>query len=151
MRLTPLARLGSLALLLTILAGCGAAQSATPPADITITADGCSTSSFFLPAEREPQISIANQAAEPMVFTLPLMNEWVSLAPGQQADFALPRYIMGRFDFFCLSEAEHTAIAGGNPFLCVTEPQELAPVARSAGVFEIEQHNRIQEVTQGSP
>lgn len=117
----------------------------TPPADITITERGCTAEAFLLPADREPTITVVNQSAERMVFTLPTMNRWVALGTDERVDFELPRYIMGSFDFFCLTEAAHTAKAGGNPFLCVMEPAELAPVARSRGIFEIAWHNRLQE------
>jgi hypothetical protein len=126
------------------LSGCSAVAA---PADITIGERGCTSGAFTLPASREPRIVLRNDAAERMVFTLPKMNRWIALAPGQQASFELPRYIMGRFDFFCLTEAEHARLAGGNPYLCSLEPAELAPVARSAGTFEIAPHNRIKELT----
>jgi hypothetical protein len=127
---------------LPLLAACGAAKAT---ADITITESGCTAPSFLLPADREPVITVENRSAERMVFTLPTMNRWVALGENEQAEFELPRYIMGSFDFFCLTEAAHTTAAGGNPFLCVMEPAELAPVARSRGMFEISQHNRLQE------
>lgn len=135
--------LAGLALLCMTLAGCGAG----PRAEIVLTAAGCQTNHFRLVPDREPIITIANQAATPMVFTLPVMNRWLALQPGEQAEFELPRYIMGNFDFFCLEEAEHTRVSGGNPYLCVMEPAELAPVALSQGLFEIEPHNRIEEIT----
>lgn len=141
----PVARMLLVALCL-VLAGCA---NTTPSADITITAAGCATS-FVLPPEREPLISVVNRAADPMVLTLPTLNRWVALAPGQQADFELPRYIMGSFDFFCLTEADHTVLGGSNPFLCSLEPAQVAPLARSGGIFEIAQHNRIQELV-GAP
>jgi hypothetical protein len=78
---------------------------------------------------------------------LPKMNRWISLEPGEQQAFELPRYIMGEFEFFCLSDADHIAIGGGNPFVCGLEPAELAQVARSSGMFVIEPHDRIYEVT----
>jgi len=138
--------------LATALNACSTAETpALPNADITITATGCTTNAFLLPAEREPLITIENQAAERMVFTLPTMNRWVALGQNERTAFELPRYIMGRFDFFCLPETAHTEAADGNPFLCVMEPADLLPVARSSGLFEIAQHNRIQEVIQRSP
>lgn len=138
-----LMRATALIMLLLALGACG------PPAadaDITLTDDGCASAGFVLPNTREPRITLANTAAAPMVFSLPAMNRWAVLGPGERAAFELPRYIMGRFDFFCLSEAEHTRLGGGNPFLCALEPGELAAVARSQGIFEIERHDRIQEV-----
>ncbi len=135
-------------LMLLLLALLGACTPTRPAADLTITGRGCATTSFLLPAEHEPTITVENQAAERMVFTIPTMNRWVVLGQGERADFELPRYIMGSFDFFCLSEADHTTLSGGNPFLCALEPAQLAPVARSAGTFKIAQHNRIQEVLQ---
>jgi hypothetical protein len=129
---------------LLALAGCGAPGA--PAADITLTDGGCTSASFSLPNTREPQITLANQAAVPMVFSLPRMDRWQVVAPGARATFDLPRYIMGSFDFFCLSEAEHSKAGGGNPLLCSLEPRDLAAVARSQGVFEIEHHDRIKEV-----
>jgi hypothetical protein len=143
-------RVATLAIL-AVLTACGTPTPATPTADLTITGSGCTTTSFLLPADRDPLITVENQAPERMVFTIPTMNRWVALGQGERADFELPRYIMGRFDFFCLTEADHNTAAGGNPFLCAMEPGELAPVARSAGIFEIEQHNRIEEVLQANP
>lgn len=131
-----------LALLCIALGAC----NTEPRAEIILTARGCQTDHFTLRPDREPIITIANEAATPMVFTLPVMNRWLALQPGEQSTFELPRYIMGDFDFFCLEEAEHTRVSGGNPYLCVMEPAELAPVALSRGLFEIEPHNRIREV-----
>ncbi|GAB4425001.1 MAG: cupredoxin domain-containing protein [Chloroflexi bacterium OHK40] len=122
------------------------AACTTPRADVTITSEGCSTSELFLAKTREPVLRVANRASAPMVLTVPTMNEWISVPPGAEAEFELPRYIMGRFDFFCLGEAEHTELSGGNPFLCALEPAEVAPVALSGGVLEIEQHDRIREI-----
>ncbi|MBX0329200.1 cupredoxin domain-containing protein [Oscillochloris sp. ZM17-4] len=143
-RLIALALAGLLAL-----AGCAAPAQET--ADITLTSAGCAATRFALPNTREPQITISNQSDLPMVFSIPTMNRWVAVAPGDESAFALPRYIMGSFDFFCLSEAEHTQLGGGNPLLCALEPRELAAVARSQGVFEIERHDRIREVLQAQP
>jgi hypothetical protein len=134
---------------LIALVGCGAQAAAQ--ADITIGDGGCPAAQFFLPNTREPEILVANDADIPMVFSIPTMNRWVTVAPNTEASFALPRYIMGSFDFFCLSEEEHTRLGGGNPFLCALEPRELAAVARSQGTFEIEMHNRIEEVLQKQP
>lgn len=102
--------------------------------------------SLTLPPEREPVLSVRNSADEVMVVSIPTMDRWIELAPGSDGVFELPRYIMGTFDLFCLSAADHRALGGDNPFLCVLEPTELAPVARSAGVLQIEPHNRIREV-----
>lgn len=145
----------ALMVLAALLAACSAAplpQTAhAPAADITLTDRGCTSTQFVLPATREPHITVANQAAETMVFSIPEMNRWVAVPGGQQADFELPRYIMGDFDFFCLTEAAHIALGGGNPLVCAFEPGELAPVARSRGLFEIQQHNRINEVISNQP
>jgi hypothetical protein len=137
-----------LATLLTM-AGCGAPPA--PAGDIILTNSGCTSSAFFLPNTREPQITLANQADVPMVFSIPRMDRWQVLGPGTRATFDLPRYSMGSFDFFCLSESEHTKAGGGNPLLCALEPKDLAAVARSRGTFEIEHHERIREVLGPKP
>lgn len=123
-----------------LLAGCGG-----PDADLVITSTGCAER-FTLPNTREPVFSVANRTDAPMVLTIPRLVRFVTIAPGAVADFELPRYIMGDFAFFCLGEAEHLALSGGNPFLCSSEPAEVAPVALSEGVFVIEPHDRINEV-----
>jgi hypothetical protein len=127
------------------LGGCGGA----PRADIVIGEAGCAEAHFVLPSSREPAITVENRAAAPMVLTLPRVAEFVTVAPGATATFALPRYLMGSFDYFCLGEAEHLSLTGGNPFLCASEPAEVAAVARSAGIFEIAPHDRIHEVGGG--
>ncbi len=91
-------------------------------------------------------LSVRNIADEAMVVSIPTMDRWIELAPGSDGVFELPRYIMGTFDLFCLSATNHRALGGDNPFLCVLEPAELMPVARSVGVLHIEPHNRIREV-----
>ena len=145
----------ALIMLAAVLLACSAAPmsrtAVAPAADITLTDRGCTSTQFVLPATREPRILVANQAAETMVFSIPEMNRWVAVPGGQQADFELPRYIMGDFDFFCLTEAAHSGLGGGNPLVCAFEPGELAPVARSRGLFEIQQHNRINEVISNHP
>lgn len=146
MSIPPLPRAIALLALLAALGGCGSPRA--PAADITLGEAGCAAPSFFLPNTREPEITLANTASVPMVFSIPTMDRWAAVAPGERATFELPRYIMGRFDFFCLSEDAHSGLGGGNPFLCALEPAELAAVARSQGVFEIERHDRIREVLQ---
>lgn len=137
-----LARTALAALLVGLmLTACGG-----PKADIVITASGCGDR-FTLPNTREPVITVANQADTPMVLTIPRMVRFVTVAPGATAEFELPRYIMGEFEFFCLGEPEHLALSGGNPFLCAAEPAQVAPVARSQGLFVIEPHERIQEIS----
>jgi Cupredoxin-like domain len=141
----------ALCVLVLLMISCTTTDTAAPSADITITEQGCTTASFALPASREPHVSIINQSNQPMVFSIPTMNRWEVLAPQQQATFELPRYIMGSFDFFCLTEAAHTSVGGGNPYLCLLDPKYLKPVALSAGLFEIQPHNRIQEVLHPTP
>jgi hypothetical protein len=125
---------------------CSACAAPTPTVDLTVTGQGCSPVSLTLPPEHEPVLKVRNIAAEAMVVSIPTMDRWIELAPGSDGVFELPRYIMGTFDLFCLSAADHRALGGDNPFLCVLEPAELVPVARSAGVLHIEPHNRIREV-----
>jgi hypothetical protein len=139
--LIQLARMALVVLLAgLILTACGA-----PRADIAITSSGCGER-FTLPSTREPVISVVNQTDAPMVLTIPRMVRFVTVAPGATAQFELPRYIMGEFEFFCLGEPEHLALSGGNPFLCAAEPAQVAPVALSGGVFVIEPHERIKEL-----
>lgn len=128
--------------LVLFLAGCSGSEPA-----IVMTQSGCSAAHFRLAPDREPLITVENQADTAMVLTIPVMNRWIAVEPSAQAEFELPRYIMGSFDYFCLEEAEHTRISGGNPFLCSMEPDEVAPVALSQGIFEIEPHNRIEEIS----
>ncbi len=114
--------------------------------DLTINAAGCSPASVTLTPNREPALTVRNAAPEAMVVSVPTMDRWIELEAGATGVFELPRYIMGTFDLFCLSTADHRALGGDNPFLCVLEPAELAPVARSAGILVIEPHERIREV-----
>lgn len=125
---------------------CSACAAPTPTVDLTVTSQGCSPVSLTLPSEREPVLKARNIADEAMVVSIPTMDRWIELAPGSDGVFELPRYIMGTFDLFCLSATDHRALGGDNPFLCVLEPAELVPVARSVGVLHIEPHNRIREV-----
>jgi hypothetical protein len=134
------------ALLITLLSVPMLFGCAAPRADILLTDQGCSTTSLFIAKEQGPRFSVFNRSAVSMVVTVPVMNTWVTVAPESEASFELPRYIMGSFDFFCLTEAEHVAVSGGNPLLCVLEPADLLPVSLSSGVLEIEQHDRIQEL-----
>ncbi len=125
------------------LVGCSALA---PMVDLTIGASGCVPGSIRLAPDHEPALRIRNTAPEAMVVSIPAMDRWIELTPGATERFELPRYIMGTFDIFCLSAVDHTALGGDNPFVCMLEPADLAPVARSAGVLEIEPHDRIREV-----
>ncbi len=124
----------------------GACAAPTPAVDLAINANGCVPGSISLPPTHEPALTIRNTAHEAMVVSIPAMDRWIELAPGASGVLELPRYIMGTFDLFCLSAADHSALGGDNPLLCVLEPAELAPVARSAGMLVIEPHDRIREV-----
>lgn len=132
--------------LAVLLAGLALGACGGPRSDIVITQAGCGER-FVLASEREPVISVENRTDTPMVLTIPQMVRFVTVQPGGTAEFELPRYIMGDFAFFCLGEAEHLALSGGNPFLCASEPAEVAPVALSGGTFVIEPHDRIKELS----
>jgi hypothetical protein len=123
-------------------------------ADIVITTTGCTPSRFILPAHREPRISLLNQADEPMVFTLPKMASSVLLDPDEQVNLDLPPYIMGEFDFFCLTRSTHVALGGatgGEIFVCGLDSATLQPHALTSGRFVIEQHNRLQQLLSATP
>ncbi|WP_232218786.1 cupredoxin domain-containing protein [Chloroflexus sp. Y-396-1] len=132
-----------LVLLTFLLSAC-----ATPTAavDLTIRSNGCTPATVIIPPEREPKLTIRNTTTETMVVSIPTMDRWIEVAPGTDSVLELPRYIMGSFDLFCLSATDHSALDGDNPFLCVLEPAELMPVARSAGILVIEPHDRIREI-----
>lgn len=132
-----------LAIAIVLLSACAAPA---PAVDLTINTDGCRPERITLPPQHPPALTIHNTAREAMVVSIPTMDRWIELAPGASAVLELPRYIMGTFDLFCLSASDHRALGGDNPFLCVLEPAELAPVARSAGWLVIEPHDRIREV-----
>jgi hypothetical protein len=133
-----------LLVLLTFLLG--ACATPTAAVDLTIRSNGCIPATVIIPPEREPILTIRNTTADAMVVSIPTMDRWVEVAPGADSVLELPRYIMGSFDLFCLTAADHSALGGDNPFLCVLEPAELMPVARSAGMLVIEPHNRIREI-----
>ncbi|KAB8144644.1 hypothetical protein F8S13_07175 [Chloroflexia bacterium SDU3-3] len=117
------------------------------PADITLSESGCAEASFTLPPTREPLITLRNTSSEPMVFTIPKIAQWVSVPPHASAPFQLPRYIMGNFTAFCMSESEHEALnGGGNHFLCSLQPEEVAPYALNSVAFTIATHDRIHEL-----
>ncbi|OAN43825.1 hypothetical protein A6A03_17805 [Chloroflexus islandicus] len=123
-----------------------ACTAPAPAVDLAVAANGCKPVSISLPPAHEPALTIRNTASEAMVVSIPAMDRWIELAPGASGVLELPRYIMGTFDLFCLSAADHRTLGGDNPLLCVLEPAELVPAARSAGVLVIEPHDRIREV-----
>lgn len=129
----------------TAFAGTSYVLSSTP-ADITLSESGCAEASFTLPPTREPLITLRNNASEPMVFTIPKIAQWVSVPPHATAPFELPRYIMGNFTAFCMTEAEHQAMNGGNHFVCSLQPEEIAPYALGSVAFTIATHDRIHEL-----
>ncbi len=133
-----------LLVLLTFLIG--ACATPTAVVDLTIRSNGCTPATVIIPPEREPKLTIRNITTETMVVSIPTMDRWIEVAPGADSVLELPRYIMGSFDLFCLSATDHSALGGDNPFLCVLEPAELMPVARSAGILVIEPHDRIREI-----
>lgn len=137
----PFCLLISIILASLLLQACGGEHS-----DLVVTAQGCGAERIVIAPTQEPTIVLASRADTPMVVTIPTMNRWLVVQPGGREQLELPRYIMGSFDFFCLEEAEHTRISGGNPFLCSMEPGEVAPFALSRGILEIEPHNRIEEL-----
>lgn len=122
-------------------------------ADITITDNGCTATTFRLTAQREPQITIYNQSTQAMVFTLPKMALALTVEPHQVGTLYLPRYIMGSFAFFCLTETAHTQLNGGMPsdFVCSLDPREIGPYALTSGTFVIEPHTRIEELGISAP
>jgi len=132
----------------TAFAGTSYVLSSATPADITLSESGCIDASFTLPPTREPQITLRNTSSEPMVFTIPKIAQWVSVPAHGTAPFDLPRYIMGNFTAFCMTEAEHEALNGGgsNHFLCSLQPEEIAPYALNSVAFTIATHDRIHEL-----
>ncbi len=121
--------------------------------DMIITDNGCMATNFTLAAQREPQITIYSQATRTMVFTLPKMALALTVEPHQVGTLHLPRYIMGSFAFFCLTETAHTRLNGGLPtdFVCSLDPREIAPYALTSGTFVIEPHTRIDELGLAAP
>lgn len=128
-----------------------ASRPGTASADMVITARGCDAPAFTLSASREPWIAVRNDAANPMAFTIPQLQRSIDLAPGQIAKLELPRYIMGDFPFFCLTKEQHDALGGDNPYVCVLQPNEIAPFALTSGTFTIAPHGRIKEITGKRP
>ena len=121
--------------------------TAPVPADIVLNANGCAEgSNFTLPATHEPTLLVRNDAAEAMVFTVPQLQRSVSVPPGQVLPINLPRYIMGSFASYCLTDRQHTALGGTNPYLCILQPAEIAPYALTVGTFTIAPHDRIKEL-----
>ncbi|ACL23629.1 cupredoxin domain-containing protein [Chloroflexus aggregans] len=123
-----------------------ACATSTTAVDLTLNTGGCTPNSITLPPTHEPTLTIRNIAHEAMVVSIPVMDLWIEVAPRDSGALELPRYIMGTFDLFCLSAADHRALGGDNPFLCVLEPDELRPVSRSSGKLIIEPHDRIREI-----
>lgn len=118
-------------------------------ADIVITETGCTTTRFVLPADHQPQMSLLNQSTEPMVFTLPRMANAVAVAPGERVILELPRYIMGEFDFFCMTERAHVVLGGsvgGETVVCGVDSQAIRPLALTSGTLIIEPHTRLEQL-----
>ncbi len=123
-------------------------------ADIVLTPAGCSTEHFILPTRRAPQISLFNQSDQAMVFTLPKIAIAKTIAPGQHLNLDLPPYIMGNFDFFCLTDIVHTSIggmSGDDAFVCGLESATIRPYALTSGIFEIEPHDRLNNLLESRP
>jgi hypothetical protein len=159
----PQSRLLGLAVLLLAL-GVGAVALASVWPDgradagverLVLSASGCSDSTVRIAADAEPVIHLANEAAEPMVVSVPKFALAVAVRAGRDAVVELPRYIMGDFALFCVTDVAHAA-AGGHTsstgLVCGLDDARLAPVALTVGRLVIEPHNRILEVLpQGPP
>lgn len=121
-----------------------AACAGPPAADVVLTERGCDRGELALPADRPPQLLVRNEAAEPMVITLPDISNFAVVEPGQRAALELQPYAWGTFQFFCLTERDHTAVGGAmsGPFVCGIDAYTLRPVALSSGTLTIAQHDR---------
>lgn len=140
-----------LAIALVLLSACGgvgSARQAQPDGDLVLTPSGCTVDQWTLPATREPTITVANRASEAMVFSIPNRLLSITVAPQQTARLNLPRYVMGSWDFFCLTERAHNELNGGVPseYMCSVDPIRMRPYALSSGMFTIAPHDRIQEL-----
>jgi hypothetical protein len=148
------------AVLLAIGVGAGAliggwrGDRAEGAARLVLSSSGCSASTVRIAADGEPVIHVANEADEAMVISVPKFALAVAVPAGREARVELPRYIMGDFALFCVTDAAHAAAGGhtsGNALVCGLDNIQLAPVALTAGRLVIEPHDRLLEVVPPTP
>lgn len=130
-----------------LLTGCSGAIAA-PQADILVNDSGCTQNSYTLTSDRSPQLLVSNRAADAMVVTIPDINNSVTVPPGEQANLELHPYIWGDYQFFCLTDSDHTAVGGAmnSAFVCGIDAYTIKPYARSSGSLTIERHDRVEQL-----
>jgi hypothetical protein len=131
-----------LLLMVVALSGCSLGQ---PRVDLVISPAGCDKQQLTLAPDRKPELLVRNTATEPMVVSLPNWNNSITLAPGEMGTLALEPYVWGDVEYYCLTEANHTA-AGGGPmaagFICGIDAYDIRPRSLSSGLLSVQQHNR---------
>lgn len=136
------------------LAALGVAFAVRAPAPaIIIAADGCRPARHVIAADQAPHLRLFNQAAEPMVVTIPDLNNAITVAPGQHATLEIQPYAWGTFTFFCLTDRDHAALEGvdGEMFTCGLDSYLIRPYALSSGALVIDPHDRLQRLDRAAP
>jgi hypothetical protein len=106
-----------------------------------MTDHGCTPDRILVPAGQQTTLSVLNRSSEAMVFTVPDLENAVTVAPGRRARLSLTTssaYVWGDYDFFCLSEKAHAALDGPKgsfAFVCSIDSYALRPHALSSGTL----------------
>jgi hypothetical protein len=135
---------GLIGMIALLLAACG--PIGAPKADIVIGDTGCDTATLLVAADHEPRLLVRNTGAEPMVISVPTLNNSVSVPPGQQGELQLQQMFWGETAYYCLTERDHTAAGGAAMaagFVCGLDSYALRSVARSSGLLTVERSNRV--------
>ena len=123
-------------------------------ARLVLSSAGCAPSTVRIAADGEPVIHVTNEADESMVLSVPKFALAVAVPGGGDAIVELPRYIMGDFALFCVTDAAHASAGGhtsGTALVCGLDDARLSPLALTAGRLVIEPHDRILEVLPTGP
>jgi hypothetical protein len=112
--------------------------AATPAGDITIGAAGCAPAEIDIAAIQDTQLSVVNQAAEPMVLTIPSLDQMITLAPGQRGSLSLPALPSGSYGFACLSASAHSQLIADTArgaFVCGLDLNAVRKRALTSGAL----------------
>lgn len=115
------------------------ASPAAPLAgDIAIDAAGCAPAQIGVAAIQATRLSIVNQAAEPMVLTIPSLDQMITLEPGQRGALELPALPSGSYGFACLSASAHSQLLADTArgaFVCGLDFNTVRKRALTGGIL----------------
>lgn len=115
-----------------------AGPAASTASDIAIGAAGCAPTQIGVAAIQATRLSVVNQAAEPMVLTIPSLDLMITLAPGQRGGLELPALPSGSYGFACLSASAHAKLLADTArgaFVCGLDLNTVRKRALTSGIL----------------